>query len=214
MKMGKAVTETHSSWPVYSNHIQLCMLCSYVHLPGVLSEEELQEHIDPVYEDFLHRRIEVPGKSWTAQYPSLPLFRGPRCAASVHLCIVLLHYTSASFQACYLPEGWPHMPIYNDVWPNCLIFSSGKDVCDMSGNTSGRTPEQYTLYNVMLPRKHSPKWQGNLFERRCKAIADQLQVYACGKAWQATCWAWHLAHHAHLQGGQMEVDYDQILAKR
>ncbi len=43
--------------------MQLCVLCSYVHLPGVLSEEELQEHIDPVYEDFLNRRIEVPGKS-------------------------------------------------------------------------------------------------------------------------------------------------------
>lgn len=53
----------HSCWLVGSCHMQLCVLCSYVHLPGVLSEEELQEHIDPVYEDFLNRRIEVPGKS-------------------------------------------------------------------------------------------------------------------------------------------------------
>ena len=51
--------------------------------------EELQEHIDPVYEDFLHRRIEVPGKSWTAQYPRIPLLKGPRYAASVHHCIML-----------------------------------------------------------------------------------------------------------------------------
>ena len=50
-------------WLVTSIHKQLHMLCSYVHLAGVLSEEELQEHIDPVYEDFLNRRIEVPGKS-------------------------------------------------------------------------------------------------------------------------------------------------------
>ena len=84
----------------------------------------------------------------------------------------------------------------------------------MSGSPSGRTPEQYTLYNVMLPRKYFPKWQGNLFERRCKAIADHLQVSLCGRAWQAACWVRHPAHHARLQGGQMEVDYDQILAKR
>ena len=44
----------------------------------------------------------------------------------------------------------------------------GKDLCDMSGNQKGRTPEQFTLYNVMLPRKYYPALQGNLYERRCK----------------------------------------------
>ena len=44
----------------------------------------------------------------------------------------------------------------------------GKDLCDMSGAT-GRTREEFTVYNVMLPRKYYPQWQGNLFEQRCKA---------------------------------------------
>ena len=140
--------------------------------------------------------------------------RGPRCAA---LCITAwcygLQYTTAT-----LASRW-----FQDVCHTCHFAQAadlialcfpGKDLCDMSGNTSGRTPEQYTLYNVMLPRKYFPRWQGNLFERRCKAIADQLQVPHCSKAWRAICWAWHLTHHAHLQGGQMEVDYDQVLAKR
>ena len=44
----------------------------------------------------------------------------------------------------------------------------GKDLCDMSGNQAGRTPEQFTLYNVMLPRIYYPALQGNSYERRCK----------------------------------------------
>ena len=47
------------------------------------------------------------------------------------------------------------------------IHVPGKDLCDMSG-ASGRTREEYTVYNVMLPRRYHPQWQGNLFERRCK----------------------------------------------
>lgn len=43
----------------------------------------------------------------------------------------------------------------------------GKDLCDMSG-AKGRTPEQFTVFNVMLPRKYNPEQQGNLFERRAK----------------------------------------------
>ena len=43
----------------------------------------------------------------------------------------------------------------------------GKDLCDMSGATD-RTPDQYTVYNVMLPRTYYPKWQGNIFEQRCE----------------------------------------------
>jgi len=31
------------------------------------------------------------------------------------------------------------------------------------------------VFNVLLPRVYYPAWQGNLFERRCLAIADQLQ---------------------------------------
>lgn len=98
----------------------------YVHLPGVMSDEELKQDIDDVYEAFLNGSIKVPGK----------------------------------------------------------------DLCDMSGNQEGRTPDQFTLYNVMLPRVYHPALQGNLYEQRCKDIADQLQ------------------------GGDMQIDYDQILAKR
>ena len=38
----------------------------------------------------------------------------------------------------------------------------------MSGNQEGRTPAQFTLYNVMLPRIYHPALQGNMYERRCK----------------------------------------------
>ncbi|KAK9845351.1 hypothetical protein WJX81_004128 [Elliptochloris bilobata] len=97
----------------------------YVHLPAVLTEEELAQEIDPVYDAFLAGKIDVPGK----------------------------------------------------------------DLCDMSG-AKDRQPDDYSVYNVMLPRKYFPAWQGNVFEQRCQAIADQLQ------------------------GGSMAIDYDQILAKR
>lgn len=97
----------------------------FVHLKRVLTEEELQTHVDPVYYRYLRGEIPVVGK----------------------------------------------------------------DLCDMSG-VSGRTPDEYTVYNVMLPRMYFKDWQGNLFEKRCEDIANQLQ------------------------GGDMAIDYDQILAKR
>lgn len=65
----------------------------------------------------------------------------------------------------------------------------GKDLCDMSG-ASGRTPVEFSVYNVMLPRMYYPAWQGNVLEKRCKSVADQLR------------------------GGDMEVDFDQIFAKK
>lgn len=45
---------------------------------------------------------------------------------------------------------------------------TGKDLCDMSG-AKDRTPEDYSVYNVMLPRRYCPAWQGNVFEQRCQA---------------------------------------------
>jgi phytanoyl-CoA hydroxylase len=66
---------------------------------------------------------------------------------------------------------------------------AGKDFCDMSGDYT-RTPEQYSIFNVMLPRKYHPAWQGNVYEQRAAHIAAQL----CGDG--------------------MELDYDQLLAKR
>lgn len=47
------------------------------------------------------------------------------------------------------------------------VSIEGRDLCDMSGATD-RTPDQFTVYNVMLPRKYCPEWQDALFEKRCK----------------------------------------------
>ena len=66
---------------------------------------------------------------------------------------------------------------------------AGRDFCDMSGDYSQRV-ETFSLINVMLPRRYFPAWQGNVYERRAHAIAEQL----CGAG--------------------MELDYDQLLAKR
>ena len=51
----------------------------------------------------------------------------------------------------------------------------GKDLCDMSG-ASGRTREEFTVYNVMLPRRYHPQWQGSLLERRCKVAPACLSI--------------------------------------
>lgn len=53
-----------------------------------------------------------------------------------------------------------------------------------------RKPEDFSIVNAMLPRKYYPAWQGNIYELRTASIAEQL----CGP--------------------DMEIDYDQLLAKR
>lgn len=65
----------------------------------------------------------------------------------------------------------------------------GKDFCDMAGDY-GREPEDYSIVNVMLPRRYYPAWQDNVYERRAASIARQL----CGDG--------------------MQLDYDQLLAKQ
>jgi ectoine hydroxylase-related dioxygenase (phytanoyl-CoA dioxygenase family) len=69
------------------------------------------------------------------------------------------------------------------------ISVAGKDYCDMAGDY-GRPVEEYSIVNVMLPRKYYEPWQGNVYEQRAASIAAQL----CGP--------------------EMIVDYDQLLAKR
>ena len=96
----------------------------FVHLRGVLTEEEVAE-LEVTYDRFLRREIEVPGK----------------------------------------------------------------DYCDMAGDY-GRDPSDYSIVNVMLPRRYFPAWQGNVYEQRSADIARQL----CGDG--------------------MTIDYDQLLAKR
>ena len=65
----------------------------------------------------------------------------------------------------------------------------GKDYCDMAGDY-GREPADYSIVNVMLPRRYYPAWQGNVLEQRAIEVATQLQ------------------------GDGMELDYDQLLAKQ
>jgi phytanoyl-CoA hydroxylase len=65
----------------------------------------------------------------------------------------------------------------------------GKDYCDMAGDYS-RARDDFSIINVMLPRRYFPAWQGNILERRSASIAAQLQ------------------------GEGLELDYDQLLAKR
>lgn len=69
------------------------------------------------------------------------------------------------------------------------ISVAGKDYCDMAGDY-GRDPSDYSIVNVMLPRRYYPEWQGNVLERRALQVAAQLQ------------------------GDGMEIDYDQLLAKQ
>ncbi len=65
----------------------------------------------------------------------------------------------------------------------------GKDYCDMAGDY-GREPEDFSIINVMLPRRYHPPWQGNVFEKRAASVAAQLH------------------------GEGMVIDYDQLLAKQ
>jgi hypothetical protein len=96
----------------------------YVHLTGLLTEAEVAD-LEVVYDRFLRREIEVPGK----------------------------------------------------------------DYCDMAGDY-GRDPADFSIINVMLPRRYHPPWQGNVLERRALQVAE------------------------HLHGAGMELDYDQLLAKQ
>lgn len=69
------------------------------------------------------------------------------------------------------------------------IAVPGKDYCDMAGDY-GRRPEDFSIINVMLPRRYHPDWQHNVYERRASSVARQL----CGDG--------------------MQIDYDQLLAKQ
>lgn len=65
----------------------------------------------------------------------------------------------------------------------------GRDYCDMSGDYE-RSPDEFSVINIMLPRRYHPAWQGNIYERRGASIAAQLA------------------------GPDLQLDYDQLLAKR
>lgn len=89
-----------------------------------------------------------------------------------------------------------------EAFLNGSIKVPGKDLCDMSGNQEGRTPDQFTLYNVMLPRVYHPALQGNLYEQRCKVGLLCRQIYKDGHQVRDMCTDQALLHKP-LQSRQM-----------
>jgi hypothetical protein len=87
------------------------------------------------------------------------------------------------------PDEVAELSVVYDRFLRREIDVPGKDYCDMAGDY-GREPEDFSIVNVMLPRRYHPAWQGNIFERRAASVAAQLQ------------------------GDNMVIDYDQLLAKQ
>jgi phytanoyl-CoA hydroxylase len=103
--------------------------------------------------------------------------------------------------ARFREEGWIHLPgvlAEDELRPIEQVYErflrreipvAGRDFCDMSADYD-KPLEQYSILNVMLPRRYFPAWEGNLYERRAASIAEQL----CGP--------------------DLVLDYDQLVAKR
>ena len=83
----------------------------------------------------------------------------------------------------------------------------GKDLCDMSG-ARDRSPSEYTVYNVMLPRTYYPKWQGNIFEQRCQVCQYLGETGYVQNVMLTACLVQDIADQ--LQGGDMLADFDQV----
>jgi hypothetical protein len=98
-------------------------------------------------------------------------------------------------------EGWLHVPgllseeevsAIESVYERFLrreIAVPGRDFCDMSSDYE-KPIEEFSIVNVMLPRKYLPSFAGNVYELRAASIAEQL---------------W---------GSDLALDYDQFVAKR
>ena len=99
-------------------------------------------------------------------------------------------------------DGYVHLPgvldepelaaldeVY-DAFMRGEIAVEGRDLNDMVTGEFGTDPSGYAIFNVMLPRRYHPAWQGNVFERVGLSIAEQL----CGEG--------------------MTLDFDQLLAKQ
>lgn len=103
--------------------------------------------------------------------------------------------------AAFERDGYVHLPnVLSDTEVASLetvydrfmrgeIDVRGKDLCDMVTGEYGTDPDGYAIFNVMLPRRYHPPWQGNVFEQVGLSIAEQL----CGEG--------------------MVLDFDQLLAK-
>jgi len=103
--------------------------------------------------------------------------------------------------ARFRADGWAHLPgllsadevrEIEHVYSRFLareIPVAGRDFCDMSSDYA-KPLEEFAIVNIMLPRRYFPGWQDNVYERRAASVAAQL----CG--------------------ADMELDYDQLVAKR
>ncbi|MBL8724592.1 MAG: phytanoyl-CoA dioxygenase family protein [Planctomycetes bacterium] len=97
-------------------------------------------------------------------------------------------------------DGWVHLPAFlteAELRPLEALYMqflrrelpvAGRDYCDMTGEYT-RRPEDFAILNVMLPRRYHPPLQDNPYERRAAAVAQQLI------------------------GGELGLDYDQLVAK-
>ena len=109
---------------------------------------------------------------------------------------------SAEQIAAFRRDGYVHLPAVlssaevdeiEAVYDRFLrgeIAVQGKDFNDMTTGEHGGDPSTYAIVNVMLPRRYLPVWQGNVFEQRALDIGRQLQ------------------------GTDLVIDFDQLLAKQ
>ena len=80
-----------------------------------------------------------------------------------------------------------------DKFMNQEIFVEGKDFCDMSQKDGYFTSlADMRMVNAMLPRKYYPEWQSNIYEQKTRA----------------------LIHRLYPSEYEMDIDYDQLLAKK
>jgi phytanoyl-CoA hydroxylase len=111
------------------------------------------------------------------------------------------YVVSPAEQAAFERDGYVHLPqvlapdevdaieVVYDRFMRREIDVPGRDLNDMVTGEYGTDPSHYAVFNVMLPRRYFPDWQGNVFERVALSIAEQL----CGEG--------------------MVLDFDQLLAK-
>lgn len=111
------------------------------------------------------------------------------------------YQVSREERATFAEEGWVRLPgvlSADELEPFRQDFERfrrgeipvpGRDFCDMAQGYRTAAAD-FAVVNVMLPRRWLPAWRGNLYERRAAAIARQLA------------------------GRELELDYDQLLAKR
>ena len=92
------------------------------------------------------------------------------------------YVVAAADVAAFARDGYVHLPqvltaaelAAFEPWYTKFLTGElrpeGKDLCDMSGAVD-RTPDQYTVYNAMLPRRYSKEFlaQSQLYAERCVA---------------------------------------------